>query len=273
MDETVHAAEVDEDAVVGDVLDRTFEDLALLQLGDELGPLGLLLSLEQGLVGNDHVTELLVDLDDLEVHGGVHVCIVVADRLDINLGTREEGLDAEHVDNHTALGAGLDIALDNLVVVVGGVDHIPGLELARLLMGDHKLPLAVLGGLDKHFHLVPDLEVRVVAEFRGGDHAFALGADVDDDLALVDGSHHTFDDLVLDDLGEGLVVLGSHFLTVLAGNAVVLERIPVEVLGSDRGVERSLLGFLLCGSLHGGFSLYFDRSLHRSLHRDVFDFF
>ena len=36
MDETVHATEVYEHAVVGDVLHHTLQDLALLQLGDEL---------------------------------------------------------------------------------------------------------------------------------------------------------------------------------------------------------------------------------------------
>ena len=85
MDETVNTAEVDEYAVVGDVLDGSFKDLSLLELADELGPAGLLLSLEESLVGDDDVAELLVDLDDLEVHGLVDISVVVTDRLDVNL--------------------------------------------------------------------------------------------------------------------------------------------------------------------------------------------
>ena len=262
MDETVHAAEVHEHAVVGDVLDRTLEHLTLLQLGDEFGALGLLLSLEQGLVGDDHVAELLVDLDDLEVHGGIHVHIVVTDGLDVDLGTREEGLDAEHVDDHAALRAGLDITLDHLVVVVGGVDHIPRLELAGFLVGDHQLALAVLGGLDEHLDLVTDLEVRVVTELGGGDDTFALGADVHDDLALVDRGDDTLDHLVLGDLLEGLVVQGGDFLAVLTGDGVVLESVPVEILRRDGGVEGGLLGFF-----------FLDRSLYLSLFCHVLDFF
>jgi hypothetical protein len=64
-------------------------------------------------------------------------------------------------------------------------------------VGDHQLALAVLSGLDEHVDLVTDLEVRVVTELGGGDDTFALGADVDDDLALVDRGDDTFDHLVL----------------------------------------------------------------------------
>ena len=125
VDETVNTTEVNEDTVVGDVLDSTLKDLSLLELADELSPAGLLLSLKKSLVGNDDIAELLVDLDDLEVHGLVDIGVVVTDRLDVDLGTGEESLDAEHVDDHTTLGAGLDEALDDLVVGASLVDAVP----------------------------------------------------------------------------------------------------------------------------------------------------
>ena len=85
VDETVNTAEVNEDSVVGDVLDGTLEDLSLLKLADKLSPTLLLLGFEKSLVGNDNIAELLVDLDDLEVHCLVDESIVVADRLDVDL--------------------------------------------------------------------------------------------------------------------------------------------------------------------------------------------
>ena len=85
VDETVNTAEVNEYSVVGDVLDSTLKDLSLLKLADKLGPTLLLLGFEKSLVGNDNVAELLVDLDDLEVHCLVDVSVVVADRLDVDL--------------------------------------------------------------------------------------------------------------------------------------------------------------------------------------------
>ena len=85
VDETVNTAEVNEDSVVGDVLDGTLKDLSFLKFADELGPTLLLLGFEKSLVGNDNIAELLVDLDDLEVHCLVDVSVVVADRLDVDL--------------------------------------------------------------------------------------------------------------------------------------------------------------------------------------------
>ncbi len=85
MDETVNTTEVNEYSVVGDVLDSTLKDLSLLKLADELGPTLLLLGFEKSLVGNDNVAELLVDLDDLEVHCLVDVSVVVAYRFDVDL--------------------------------------------------------------------------------------------------------------------------------------------------------------------------------------------
>ena len=133
-------------------------------------------------------------------------------------------------------------------------------------------PLRSSSGLDEHLDLVTDLQVRIVTELRGGNDTFALGADVHDDLALVDGRNHTLDHLVLGDLLQGLVVLGGNLCAVLTGGAVVLESIPVELFRGYGSVQHSLLGFFLDGSLHfGNFNL---RGFHLgSFFHHVFDFF
>ena len=132
---------------------------------------------------------------------------------------------------------GGDKAFDDLAGVVGGVDPVPGLEGAGLLVGKDELAFAVLGGLDIDIHFVTDLEVRVVAELGSGDDAFALVADVDDDLTLTDGGHCAFDDLVLDDLREGLVVELGDFFAIFDSGAFLFESIPVEFFRSDGSVE------------------------------------
>ena len=265
MDETVYAAKVHEHTVVGDVLDHAFEDLALLQTGDELCPLDFLLCLEESLVADDDVLEFLIDLDNLEVHGGVHEYVVVTDGLDVNLGTGQEGLESEYVNDHAALGAGLDITFDNFTAFVGDVYHIPRLELACLLVGDDELTLAVFCAFNKHFHLVTDLEVRIVTELGSGDDTFALCADVHHNLTLVDGGDDTFHNLVLRYLGEGLLVSFEGFFLGAFLHTLVLECIPVKILGSNGGVEGLLLGSL------GGF--FCDRGLYLRFFCHVLDFF
>ena len=49
--------------------------------------LSLIHIFDERLVRNDHVAELLIYLDDLEFHGLVHVYVVVADRLHVDLRT------------------------------------------------------------------------------------------------------------------------------------------------------------------------------------------
>ena len=120
-------------------------------------------------------------------------------------------------------------------------------------MGKDELAFAVFGRLDEHFHLVTDFQVGIVAELRSHDDTFALGADVDDDFALGDGGDGTFNDLVLDDLGEGLVVGLGHFGAVFAGYAFTLEGFPVEIFGSHGGVQAACPGFFfLLGGCGGG---------------------
>ena len=186
VDETVNSAEVYEHAIIGDVLNRTLENLAFLQLGHKLCFLFLLLRLKQGLVRNHNVPELLIDLHDLEVHRLIDERIVITNRLDVNLGTRQEGLDSKYVYDHATLRASLDKTFDDFVIVVSLVNSLPRFESAGLLMRKDELALLVLCGLDKHLNLVPDLQVRIVTEFRSLDHALALVSYVDDHFPLVD---------------------------------------------------------------------------------------
>ena len=243
VNQTVHAAEIHEHTVVGDVLDDTFEDLTFFEFGDKFSTFLFLLGLEKGLVGNDHVAEFLIDLDDLEVHGGADEHVVVTDGLYIDLRTGEEGLDTEHIDDHAAFGAGLHITLDDLVCIESSIDLVPGFELAGLLVGENELTFAVFCGLDEDIHLVTDLQIRIVTELGGGDDAFALVTDVDDDLAFADCGNGAFDDLVFIDFGEGLAVKFLDLLAVLTLNTVILKGIPVEFLGCYRRIQACFFDF------------------------------
>ena len=234
VDQAVHAAQVDEYAVGGDVLDGSLEDLALLQLGHDDLLLSFELGLDEGLVRNDHVAELLVDLHDLELHGLVNVYVIVADGLHVDLRAGQERLDAEHIDDHTALRAALDVTLDDLVLLQSLVDTIPALELTGLLVRKGQLSVLVLGRLDIDFDLVAHFQIGVVAELRDGDDTLALVADVHQNLALGDGGYGTFDHFADVDVRQRLVIrLGDLGFVLVVNAQVVFKRIPVEILVCD----------------------------------------
>ena len=200
VDETVDATEVDEHAVAGDVLDHAFEDLALLELADDLGLLGFEFVLDEGFVRHNHVLELLVDLHDFEFHHAVNKHVVVANRLDVDLAAGQEGFEAEHFDDEATLGAALDITVDDLATFVGFVDAIPRLEQLGFLVREEELAVGTLLVLNVDFHLVAHLQVGVGAEFSNRNNTIGLEPDVDDDFAVGDGNNSAFDDLVVGNL-------------------------------------------------------------------------
>ena len=234
MDQAVHTAQVDEYAVRGDVLDGTLEDLALLEFRHDNLLLRFEFGLDERLVRNDHVAELLVDFHHLELHGLVHVYVVVADGLHVDLRTGQERLDAEYVDDHTALGAALDVTLDDFVLFEGLVHTIPRFELTCLLVRKNQLSALVLGRLDIDLDLVADLQVGVVAELGNGNDTLALVADVHENLALGNARNGAFHDLADIDVRQRLVVsLCDLLLGMVIDPQVVLIRVPVEILVRD----------------------------------------
>lgn len=230
VDESVNTTEINEDAVGRDVLDSTLQDLTLLQVGDDLLALSLQLGLDESLVRDDNVAELLVDLDDLELHRLANEDVVVAYGVNVNLAAGEEGLDAKYINDHATLRAALDVALDDLVTLHGLVDVVPALLKTSLLVRKLQLTVLVLLALDIDLYLIADLEIGVVAELRCGDDTIALVADVDNDFLLVDGDNGTLNHLVLLNLVQGLVVGLGQFAFAIASLGTALKLVPVEVV-------------------------------------------
>ncbi len=88
VEQAVDAAEVDEGAVVGEVLHHALEDRALLQVLEGLLLQLLALLLEQHAAREDDVAALLVELDDLELEALADELVEVAHRADVDLRAR-----------------------------------------------------------------------------------------------------------------------------------------------------------------------------------------
>ncbi len=230
VDESVNTAQVDEYAVRSDVLDGSFENLTLFELADDFFLLCFQLSLDERLVGNDNVAELLVDLDDLELHRLAYEYVVVAYRMNVNLATRQEGFDTEDVDNHTALGAALDEALDNFVVVQSLVDALPALAQTSLLVAEYQLTFLVFLVLYIHLYGVAYLQIRIVTELRSRNDTIALVTDVDNNFLLVNADYLTFNNLMVSYFVEGFVVGFFKVFLARSYGCAVLELFPVEVV-------------------------------------------
>ncbi len=198
MKQAVDAAEIDEGAVLGDVLDGALDGHALLEGFERLGLHLVALLLEEHAPRQDDVAALLVELDDLELVGLPDELVQVADGPKIDLRPGEERLHAAaDGDRKAALHALGDGPLDELVALARARDLIPDLHLVRFFLGQGDQAVVVLAALDEDVDLVAGLHVDLAAragELVARDYTLALAPDVDDDRVASDLHDDASDD-------------------------------------------------------------------------------
>ena len=133
MQQAVDAAEIDEGAIVGDVLDHAVDDLALFEPGDDLAALLGAGLFQHRAAGDDDIAAAAIHLQDLEGLRHVHQRADVAHRADVDLAARQESHGAVEIDGEAALDAVEDHALDALARLVFLLEPGPAFLAARLL--------------------------------------------------------------------------------------------------------------------------------------------
>ena len=197
MDESVNTTEVNEYTVSGNILNRTLKDLTFFELGNDFFLLCFKFFFDKSLVRNNHVAELLVDFNNLELHGFANKYVVISDRMNVDLASWKEGFNSEDVNNHATFSATLDITLNNFFVFKSGVNTFPALAKACLLVRKNQLTFFVFLIFDVNLNSVADFEFGIVSEFGSGDNTVALVADVNNYFLFVNGDNSTINNLML----------------------------------------------------------------------------
>ena len=251
VDQAVHAAEIDEGAEGDDRRHGALADLADLQVVEE-AVTGLLLGLLQiGPTRQHDVVAVLVEFDDLRLHGGADVRLQVAHSAQFDERCGQEATQAD-VDDQAALDDLDDRTLDDLVGFLLGLDVAPRTLVLRTLLGQDETAFLVF--LREHERLdrvaqADDLgrvDVVADAQLAARDHTLALVPDVEQHLVLVDlddGAVHQFavldlDDRAVDGVGEAHAEIVGDDLT-RGVVAFVVERPEV---GIDGGLGGSGIG-------------------------------
>ena len=175
--QAVDAAQVDERAVIGDVLDDAVDNLALFELGHDLGALLGAGFFKHGAAGDDDIAAPAIHFQDLEGLRHVHERRHVLDRADIDLAAGKECDGAVEIDGEAALDAIEDYALDLLAGVEFLLKLGPAILAARLLAAEHRFAGGILDALDVDFHLVANPDggrLPGQCEFFKRDAAFGL---------------------------------------------------------------------------------------------------
>ena len=208
----VDAAQVDERAVIGDVLDGALEHLALGERVQRVLLLLRVLLLEEDLAGQHDVAALLVDLDDAHPQFLAAQRIEIAHGAHVDLRAGQERADAD-VDGEAALDALDDAADDDLALGVGLLDLVPDLHLLGFFAREDDVAVAIFGALEQHVDGVAGLHghfAALVEELIDADDAFRFVADVDDDFRGGDFEDRALHHLAFRDVAEAVIVDVEH---------------------------------------------------------------
>ena len=183
VQQAVDAAEVDERAVVGEVLDRALDDRAFLQLLEQLGALGAVFLLDDRAARHHDVVALLVELDDLELERLAFEVRRIAHRAHVDERAGQERAHEIDLDGEAAFDAAVDDALDDLLLLERLLEARPGAGALGLLARQAGFAVAVFDAVERDFHVVADADfdlAAVVLELLDRDDGFALQARVDE---------------------------------------------------------------------------------------------
>src|SRR5579859_815529 len=216
MEKTVDAAEINESAVFGDVLDVAVHDLAFRECLHQLRALGVQLFFENGAAADDHVAATAVELGDADLHFRAGQVVEVLRGAKIKLRAGQKRADAD-IDNEAALDAVHHFAGDGFLGLEGRFDLFPGAAAENFLIGENGEAVFVLAGA-LNFNGGVGLGTGNIGfgEFRRGDQAFGFSAEVHDHAVFRIGDHPYFDNFVLRGSFVLLVVL-LHQLAHLFG--------------------------------------------------------
>src|SRR4029077_486396 len=151
VQQAVDAAEVDESAVIGDVLDHAVDDLALFEVLHQLLTLLGAGLFQHGAARHHDVAAAAVHFQDLERLLVVHQRRHVADRPDIDLRARQEGHRTVEIDGKAALDLVEDDALDLFVVLERLFELAPAFLAARLVARQHGFTKGIFDAFEIDF--------------------------------------------------------------------------------------------------------------------------
>ena len=209
VQQSVDSAQVDESAVVGQVLHRSGQHRALCKLLHRLVALAGEFFFQHLLAADDDVAALLVQFNDANLDVLAFQGVEIADRPGVDLRAGQKCARAHHVNRQPALDPIDDANLNGRLVVVRLFNLVPGVETLCLLV--RKIYVALFGVtlFDHHVNLVAGLEsdITFVVLHLGQRHdAFGFQSDVHDKVVRVNTNDNALEDAVL---------IGSQFTLFL----------------------------------------------------------
>ena len=158
MDEPVGSTEVDERAVRGHAADLAGDDVADLELLEQLLALARAILILCGALRHDQPVALAVDLEDLHRDLRPDQLHEVAAELPRHLAAGQESAQAHDVDDQSALVLLAHLGIEDLALGLLLRDGLPDAFRACLAQAEHDVAVLVLGLDDVDLDLVAGVE-------------------------------------------------------------------------------------------------------------------
>src|SRR5271166_3995960 len=199
MQQAVDTAEIDEGAVVGDVLDRAFQDDALFQHAQGLFLQRRALAFEHAAARDHDVGPRAIEFEDLKTPPLADVAVQIAHRPDVHVRSGQERRHPD-IDLETALDFAQDHAFNRSVSLKCPLQLAPDLELLGLGPRQHHRAVIGFGAVEINVDLVAftHRDVAVGVNELGKRHlALAFVVDIDDDVIAGDEQDSASQDISL----------------------------------------------------------------------------
>jgi hypothetical protein len=172
MKKTVNAAEIDKRPVIGEILDCSFKNITFAQGTKSISAMTVTLILKENPSRKDNIATPLVQFNNFKFIGLAKHLVEIANRTNVDLGTRQEGGDAD-IDCKSTLDPG-----DNATIYHGTLfKGIPDPLTISFLLGKADQSVFILSALEEHIDDVTNLDFLYKLTER--DDAFGLVADID----------------------------------------------------------------------------------------------
>src|SRR6185312_3591647 len=179
VQQAIDSAEVDESAVIGEILNGAGEDGVFAEVLHGGGALVVEFVLEDFLAADDDIASFFVELDDSDIQLLAEVAVEIAHGADFKLRAGQKCLDAD-VDSQPAFHSAYDSALDGSLFISCFFNGIPDAKPLRALVADQVAALGFLA-LDHDLNNVAGIELDgagMIGDLIEWDEPLRLQADI-----------------------------------------------------------------------------------------------
>ena len=195
MQKSVDAAEVDECSEFSDIRDSSLDDVAFLDLGQEIAACIFAFDFDQLATADDDVASFEIDLQYSGTNRAANEVADIAWTANIDLRCRQENWNPD-VDQKSALDLAKNFSFDNIAFLLRLQQQFPTADAISFALRENNVSVLIFDFFQENIDIIAGRYAAGIIEFFLENLSFAFQSDIDDDIIAADGHDASFDDAV-----------------------------------------------------------------------------